>query len=218
MEDAAPTRAATKLDYARLAADLRRAAYPRRVIRQAIGRMMEDDMNRMIVEQLGPERARVYFTRGERVLDATERARLVSRRWEINEQRRQVLGDDILDLDAPRTFRAWERSLGSAMAWDKYVELLRLQEDYHVIHESIHATVTSPAEAKQLHEYAEREARADVESLLTPAELEEWDLRNSGAAAKVKSRLAGRTATEEEFRRLFREQRALDQQNGTYPN
>ena len=49
-------------------------------------------------------------------------------------------------------------------------------------------------------------------------ELEEWDLRNSGSAAKVKSRLGAQVVTEEEFRRLFREQRTIDQRNGTYPN
>lgn len=205
-------------DYAGLARDLRGAEYPRRVIRQAIGRMMEDDFDRAIVQLLGPERARNYFARGERTLDRADLASVLALRVRVDSQRRDALGDDLLNLDSPRNFRAWERGLGAAMTWEKYAEVLRQREDYALIHESIHATMAPPAEEQRLHAYADAQERNDLETLLTPTERDEWDLRNSGTANRVKSQLRGREVTEAEFRRRFREQRAADQNAGVYPH
>jgi hypothetical protein len=58
--------------------------------------------------------------------------------------------------------------------------------------------------------YLAREERADLVKLLTPRELEEYDLRNSGTADRLRSQLTTFNATEKEFRTLFSILRAQD--------
>lgn len=60
----------------------------------------------------------------------------------------------------------------------------------------------------------EREKRADLARILTPAELLEYDLRASPSAATVRHQLRNLDATEEEFRELAALQLAFDQKYG----
>lgn len=59
-----------------------------------------------------------------------------------------------------------------------------------------------------------KEQRADIEKLLTPAELEEYDLRNSNTANRLRFQLSAFSPTEEEFRTLYRLTQAAEAQSG----
>ncbi len=61
------------------------------------------------------------------------------------------------------------------------------------------------------------ERRNDLASILTPAELEEYDLRNSYLAADLRHSLSGFKPTAEEFREIFRLQQKLREQLGGNP-
>ena len=62
------------------------------------------------------------------------------------------------------------------------------------------------ARLKQLRE----EARAALAQTLSPAELEEYDLRNSGTANAIRSGVVGVDLSEEEFKKIFRIRKNFD--------
>jgi hypothetical protein len=58
----------------------------------------------------------------------------------------------------------------------------------------------------------EKEKEAELAKVLTPQEMEEYQLRNSSTANTLRGQLAGFQPTEEEFRKLFKLQKTYDDQ------
>ena len=56
----------------------------------------------------------------------------------------------------------------------------------------------------------QRQRRAELAAVLTPEELDEYDLRHSETANNMRTQLAGFQPTEDEFRRIFRIQKSYD--------
>jgi hypothetical protein len=56
----------------------------------------------------------------------------------------------------------------------------------------------------------QRERRAELATVLTPEELDEYDLRHSETANNMRTQLAGFQPSEDEFRRVFRLQKTFD--------
>jgi hypothetical protein len=61
----------------------------------------------------------------------------------------------------------------------------------------------------------DKEQHVDLTALLTPQELEEYNLRNSSTASKLRTQLATFNPTEDEFRAIFKIQQAFDDQFGS---
>jgi hypothetical protein len=61
----------------------------------------------------------------------------------------------------------------------------------------------------------EQQKNADLAQLLTPQELEDYNLRNSSTAMSLRSRLASFNPTEDEYKSIFRLQQAFDEQYGS---
>jgi hypothetical protein len=57
----------------------------------------------------------------------------------------------------------------------------------------------------------ERQRKAELAAVLTPQELEEYELRHSSTAQTMRTQLAGFQPTEEEFRKIFRLERTFDE-------
>jgi len=60
----------------------------------------------------------------------------------------------------------------------------------------------------------EKQREAELAQTLSPAELEEYQLRNSSTANSMRAQLTGFDANEEEFRKIFRIQKVFDEQFG----
>jgi hypothetical protein len=73
----------------------------------------------------------------------------------------------------------------------------------------------APLDAAREEKYLalQKQMHADIAGALTPAELLEYDLRNSPTAARLRNNLAGFNSTETEYRALFPLYQAFDQQN-----
>jgi hypothetical protein len=67
-----------------------------------------------------------------------------------------------------------------------------------------------PEDQETLKELA-RQRRAEIASVLSPEELEGYDLRHSDTANNMRTQLVGFKPTEDEFRRIFRLQRTFDE-------
>jgi hypothetical protein len=119
-----------------------------------------------------------------------------------NEQRqlmRELVGHEAdLDDDARR------RQFGGLPA-AKVAPLLRIMSDYAELEEQLHADGTdrNPSDSRARAALLAREKRADIERLLTPEELLNYDLRNSPAAHRLRGQLGQFAATEAEFRTLY---------------
>jgi hypothetical protein len=119
-----------------------------------------------------------------------------------SEQRRlmrEVVGHDLeLDADAHR------RQFGG-LPGAKVDQLKRILADYADLEEQLYADPAgrNSAGTRARAALLAREKRADIERLLTPEELLNYDLRNSSAAHRLRGRLGQFAATEAEFRTLY---------------
>lgn len=128
----------------------------------------------------------------------------------------QLLGKDYLASDELQ--RASLQNTYGNLPVEKIVELQRLTRDYSELRSQL-ITEATPNAAGHQEKFAllEQELRADLTTLLSPDELEQYDLRSSPTASMLRSRLAAFKPTEEEFRTLFRVQRNLEQKQGVPP-
>jgi len=99
----------------------------------------------------------------------------------------------------------------------KRADVLRLQEHYggleSAVFEKAHGLMTDDDEARIRELRAEQ--RAELAKLLTPAELEEYDLRTSETASEMRTTLAAFKPTPEEFRAIFRLRQVFADNNGS---
>jgi hypothetical protein len=87
----------------------------------------------------------------------------------------------------------------------KIDQLERINADYADLTNQVRAAmngVTLPEDREKLA-LLDREKRADLAALLTPQELENYDMRTSDTTARLRSALALFNATEDEFRTIY---------------
>lgn len=102
----------------------------------------------------------------------------------------------------------------SFLSTEKAQRLEMIEEDYGALIGNIRnefssgpSSVVLPSDREKL-KYLEKEQRAEIAQLLTPEELESYDLRRSISASSLRYGLAAFEPTEEEFRSIFSIQKA----------
>ncbi len=140
-------------------------------------------------------------------------------RKEYREMTRELLGagTEYVSYSAEEYEVRKRRQYGDMPA-HKVKELDRILADYGDMRNEINAALDimsapMPDDRAKLA-LLEKEQRADIEKLLTPAELEEYNLRSSATARSLASRLSPFKPTEEEFRAIFKLQHELDSEFG----
>lgn len=126
----------------------------------------------------------------------------------------QELLRTLFGSDASETaVRERQRRQYGPLPAEKLDQLDGIHADYDEIAEEIRRKAGGmllPAEREAL-DLLEQEKRKDIAAILTPTELEQYDLQASPAARALRSRLAGFAPTETEFRAIFSLQRAFDE-------
>lgn len=143
-----------------------------------------------------------------------ERAARRALERELADERKKILGADF-DQATLAARRQRERLYGNIPA-GKADQLQTIVRDYGDLVSSVREQskgIILPEDRAQLA-LLEREKRADLAALLTPAELAEYDLRSSPSASVVRNRLRNFDTTEDEYRRLVSLQLEFDQQYG----
>lgn len=102
---------------------------------------------------------------------------------------------------------------GDFLPAEKAQRVAMIQEDYgalisNVRNEFMGGAVVLPSDREKL-KYLEQESRKEMAQVLTPQELEEYDLRWSNTASMMRYQLDAFEATEEEFRSLVPIQKAF---------
>ena len=127
---------------------------------------------------------------------------------------RQLLN---VDLQAELS-KYWEDDYDAAeyafVSEEKRDQILALQSKYDEMEQEVYARAQGlmleqdEESLKRIQEAREKE----LASILTPQELEEYELRHSNVAENLRGQLAGFEPTEEEFRRLFRVQKDFEKE------
>jgi hypothetical protein len=97
---------------------------------------------------------------------------------------------------------------------EKQDQLRGLNGKYEALEQEIYAKSKGeliPEDEEKLR-MLEKEKEAEMAKVLTPQEMEEYQLRNSSTANTLRGQLAGFQPTEEEFRKLFKLQKTYDDQ------
>lgn len=112
---------------------------------------------------------------------------------------RELVGSD-LEMDE----NAHRRQFGG-LPDGKVAQLKKIFADYADLEEQTFSDSAGPGAptTRARLELLAREKRADVERLLTPEELLDYDLRTSNAAHQLRGRIGQFEVTEEEFRALY---------------
>ncbi len=134
-------------------------------------------------------------------------------RRELEKEKRTLLAE-ILGPDASEKLKKYElwggedladRKLGFLNA-DKRDKLKKLQEKYFDLEQSAtewdSAGVMTEETMKKLAEL-QKQRRTEIEALLTPEELLDFDLRTSETADRLRAELSGFHPSEAEFRKLY---------------
>ncbi len=94
----------------------------------------------------------------------------------------------------------------------KAEQLQQLLSDYAEMEAGLRgqSQVYSLPEDARMREFLEAEKRKDIEAILTPAEVADWDLRSSRTAFSLRSRLYDLDISEEQYRQIFALQKQFD--------
>lgn len=136
---------------------------------------------------------------------------------ELDREQRRVLRESSADFDLDDT--AERRQFGGLPA-DKVAQLKRIFSDYSDLEEQLYADGSDRGSSENRNRAAllAKEKRADIERLLSPEELLNYDLRNHPAAHRLRGMIGQFAATEAEFVALFPSFRAaLDAAGGNEP-
>lgn len=143
--------------------------------------------------------------------DAASRAALRDLWRAERKEIKDALGDAY--ADSPEYQRMVQRQFGD-LPKDKITALQTITEDYQELTSEIHQSangVMLPEDREKLA-FLEKEKRADLAAVLSPEELQAYELRSSQTASSLRWQLGAFAPSEQEFRSIFALQREFDLQ------
>jgi hypothetical protein len=199
-------------DLPTLVARLRAAGFPPYVVRAVITGRLEKQFAQRAREIMKEPADRPFWKENSMGLfDAKTLTAMRALGKEFTETAKALLGPDALESDMGKAYR--QRRYGSLSA-DKIDQVQNIESDYSELTMQVQSAtrgIMLPDDTEKL-QLLEKEKRADIAKLLTPQELEEYDMRSSTTANRMRSQLALFNPTEDEFRAIFKIQQALDAQ------
>ena len=199
-------------DAATLIARLRQAGFPPNVIRALVTAEITAryDTQLRALQDTDPtvpfwKLPASYYMSGDKRLEEINR---------LYRERSKALRDVFKDefFASTDTSVAQRRQFGD-LPLSKIDALQRVEDDYNEMIAAVRAEakgIILPEDREKLA-LLNREKRADLASILTAQELENYELRTSQSANLLRSRLAAFEPTEAEFRALFQAQLALNE-------
>lgn len=180
-------------DLATFADNLRAAGFEDRFVRGIINAEI-DERFREQEEALAPDRPKLPYWQHDDYEEPLEKrlARLDLER-EKARLRRETLGpEDTKEADIPFAQEKWQ--LAKMISEDYYTIIAGLKQPFD--------RMVLPAE-QEMMDRLEAEKRTELEALLTPEELAEYEFRTSNLFGRLKYGLGNFNTTEEEFRTIY---------------
>ncbi len=133
-----------------------------------------------------------------------EESRLLQQ--EVREETERVLGPDANQQN-------WQHTRLAFLPSEKRQALVDIQQDYQELMSEIQQETQGfrlPSDAEKLR-FLQAEQKRDIESILSPQELRDYELRNSPTAQQLRWKMTQYDATEQEYLTLFPLQKAFDE-------
>lgn len=191
-----------------LVADLRAAGYPKEAIRAILNALINEQFAARR-KALDPDGANRPFWK-DRAPDPTYQVALNQIWREQRNALRDLLGPDA-ESDDPMSVARQKQRFGN-LAPEKMLEVQDVVRTFDDRRNAVYASgVFSTVEREKVAEL-EKEQRTALAQVLSPAELEEYDFRNSNTGRQLRSELIAFQPTESEFRAIFALRRPFDEQ------
>ncbi len=194
-------------DLPTLIARLRAAGFPPAVI-QAIAAARIEGQFTSRLRALASQVENVPFWRPG-LTSMGSNTRFFEERTQIYRERarqlRELLGQDFLASASPDASAQQQRQYGQ-LSTAKITLIERINDDYAEMISQVRAATNGiflPEDREKLA-LLEREKRTDLAAILTPQELEDYEMRSSPITQRLRSAMTWMNATEEEFRAVFR--------------
>lgn len=200
----------TPAEFAALRSQLESLGIPPEVARMALGVLLHRDFQRQRGALLHTSNPNEYWRNPQPRPGAGEQAAIRDLEREHRKRMRDLVGDDSFDDDPNSQVRQYGN-----LAPDKITRLKKIFADYNDLEEQLFSDGVDrgSADSRARAALLAREKRADIERLLTPEELQGYDLRNSQAAQRLRGRLGNFAATESEFLALYPTFKAVIDEN-----
>jgi hypothetical protein len=199
-------------DLSTLVARLRAAGFPPYVIRRIVSDRLEQSMIKRYNGVLKQQFDRPFWKDSSSAfLDPKTMATMRAAGKEYSDTLKSLLGEDP-DADS-LTSVSQKRRYGD-LPKAKLEQLQTIESDYSELTMQVQYTARGlmlPEDQEKLA-LLEKEKNADMAKLLTPQELEDYNLRSSASASQLRSNLTTFNPTEAEFRALYKLQSGLDDQ------
>jgi hypothetical protein len=185
-----------------LVANLRAAGFPPAVIRAVANQMISEQVGGVGLEHLP------FWKQN------SNNPEYLAAQQELNTRKRDLYNDLLGDDARPSAAldpAMRERRYGQ-LPDDKIDRIENLNRDIGDLRNKLYAERKNGdfQSVMSAQAAAEQEQRAELASILTPAELEQYEMRSSPAANRVMSNLKGVDVTEDEYAALFRAQKAYE--------
>lgn len=197
-------------DLKSLVARLKAAGFPASVIRTLVvaevGRQFSD--RRKALYSNNKEEA--YWSNNRRGrMDAATIAEARALEKEFRALTKDLLSD--LPPDPNSNSDNMQRRVYGDLPAEKIQQLRQLTDDYNELTQEIYSNAQGVllSEDREKLAYLEKEKRADIEQLLTPAERLEYNLRSSQLANSLRGRFNSFEPTEAEYRAIFTAAQAM---------
>jgi hypothetical protein len=213
-------------DYKKYIANLRFIGCPEETIRDII----VADVNKLYAQKLAPAMATARkAARDFKFWQASSRGGVMSdftRQMRSLDREKWALLKDLLGSDVEGEYR---RSIGDAellqeelslgfLPEAKRAQVNEIIERYKTLEQEIQQRTSGGALSMKDRTELKRvrdQRQAELAQLLTPQELEEYELRNSSSASALRNRFASVPLTEDQFRQIFRMQKSFDDEFGS---
>lgn len=129
---------------------------------------------------------------------------------EQQKEMRQLLGDDA-EPDDLWSRRAQPNAWAADLPREKAGEVKRIREQFDDLRNEVYFATMGGPDMRAKFAALENDQRDAIAKVLSPAELEAYDLRASNTANYLRSNLALFDPTEQEFRTIYELQRALEE-------
>jgi hypothetical protein len=197
---------------------LRAAGFPPSLIRALVAAQVSEQFAARRKALLAQREERPYWKSGQTYLtDAKTTSALRDLGREQSNLLKQLLGSE--NVPGNEEALLYQRRQFGDLPSEKAEQVQNILSDYGDMRNQIYVAANGVILAEDRDKIAllEKEQRSDLAAVLTPDELENYQMRSSPTANSLRSQLALFNPTEDEYRALFKIQEAFDDQYGS-PN
>lgn len=203
----------SKGDLHALAERLRAAGFPHSVVRSIISTQINESFKERRAQLMPPVEEKPFWKTEQGFgsqFDPKVYAAMRQLGREQNALLKEIVGEN---PDAESPVNENQRRRYGDLARDKIDLIQRIDEDYNEMRNEVNNAsrgIMLPEDRQKLA-LLEKEKRADLAQILSPAELEDYLMRTSNTTNQLRRALGTMNATESEFRALYAIQSAFDE-------